>query len=138
MFLDLNYKNGYDSYLNTSLYLAGFPNVLNYEREEHICSGYIIEIKSFTFSHNLDTRKSSSGSPICLTDNKNVIGIHKEGKENKSINYGTFIGVILDKLENENKKEYKKAQNRIINHVKDNILYIPKNITNYDSFKIKT
>lgn len=130
--------------MKSPLYLAGFPNVLNYEGEEHICSGYITEIKSFNFSHSLDTRKGSSGSPICLIDNQNVIGIHKAGDENKSINYGTFIGVVLDKLENENIKEYKKAENKINFYMKDNnniymkdnILYMPKNIINYDSFNI--
>ena len=37
-------------------------------------------------------------------DNIKVIGIHKQGDKFKPINYGTFIGAIIDELENEYKE----------------------------------
>ena len=120
---DMNYKNGYDFYLKkmTKLYLAGYPRVINSEGEKHISSGYITEINSFNFVHTLDTRKGSSGSPICIIDNRNLIGIHCGGDSNKNINYGTFIGIIIDNLENENIKEHKKVQNNKLYSQKNNM-----------------
>lgn len=101
LFPDLNYKNGFDDYINENFYLAGYPysNIFKYER--HISSGKIKKIKNFEFEHSLDTKKSSSGSPICLIYNQNVIGIHKSGDYKNNVNQGTFIGIILDLLENE-------------------------------------
>ena len=74
LFPDMNYKNGYNFYLNNNkIYLAGYPNVINNKGEKHISSGYIKEIDTFKFLHSLDTRSDSSGSPICLIYNKSVI-----------------------------------------------------------------
>ena len=56
---------------------------------------------NFEFEHTLDTRKGSSGSPICLINNRCVIGIHKAGDKNTFINQGTFLGEIIDSLEND-------------------------------------
>ena len=96
---DLNYKYGYDEYTKKKFFLAGYPRDSNYEKERHVSSGKITEIKGFEFKHSLETRRGSSGSPICLIDNTQVVGIHKQGKEKSSINCGTFIGVIIDDLE---------------------------------------
>ena len=57
----------------------------------------------------MDTRKGSSGFPICLVDNIQVIGIHKQGKRNESVNYGTFIGSVIDELE----KDYNEIKEKI-------------------------
>ena len=69
--------------------------------ERAICSGKIIKInnKDNEFSHSLDSRACSSGSPICLIDNKTVVGINKRGDIILPINYGSFIGYILDNIE---------------------------------------
>ena len=99
LFMDLNYKNGYDFYINKEFYLAGYPASETHKRERCISSGQIIKIDNFEFEHSLDTRSGSSGSPICLIDNKCVIGIHKGGSNEEPINYGTFIGCIIDELE---------------------------------------
>ena len=56
---------------------------------------------NFEFEHTLDTRPGSSGSPICLINNRCVIGIHKSGDKNTFINQGTFLGEIIDSLEND-------------------------------------
>lgn len=108
LYPDLNYKNGFYFYINKNFYLAGYPSGYNGQRA--ICSGKIKEIKNFEFSHTLDTRAGSSGSPICLIENNCVIGIHKSGDKLDGINFGTFIGFILDDLEKENiEKKYEKC-----------------------------
>ena len=110
---DLSYKYGYDVYKNGKFLLAGYPKDNIYKNERHISSGEIKSIKGYVFEHSLDTRYGSSGSPICLFENTQVIGIHKQGNRVKPINYGTFIGAIIDELENkykENKKENFKSE----------------------------
>lgn len=113
---DLNYKNnGFNDYLNKKLYLAGFPRAediyMDYQNEVFVSSGKITDmIDNYAFEHDLDTRKGSSGSPICLINNKCVIGIHTSGNSKKPFNKGTFIGIILDELE----KEYQKIKKLII------------------------
>ena len=104
---DLNYKNGYQFYKDKNFYLAGYPYSEGNKRERSISSGKIkaININNIEFIHSLDARSGSSGSPICLIDNKCVVGMHKAGDEIKPINYGTFIGYILDELEKSGIKE---------------------------------
>ena len=81
---DLNYQNGYKFYKEKPVYLAGYPFDEIYIEERAISSGRIIDIISeIEFSHSLNTRNCSSGSPICLKDNKCVIGIHKAGDKKK-------------------------------------------------------
>ena len=111
LFPDLNYKNGFNNYLNENFYLAGYPKVDKFIGERHISSGKIIKVKDFQFYHNLDTRAGSSGSPICLLYNQNIIGIHRGGIESKKTNIGTFIGSILDELEKEDNKIEKNKKN---------------------------
>ena len=104
---DLNYKNGYYQYYTEKFYLAGYPGVNDYHRgERHISSGLITNIygNNFEFEHSLDRRKGSSGSPICLLKNNKVVGVHKSSRidyDKFSINKATFIGVVIDYLENE-------------------------------------
>ena len=101
LFPDYNYKNGYDYYKDKNLYMAGYPMIDPSKSERAICSGKIIKInnKDNEFSLSLDSRACSSGSPICLIDNKCVVGIHKQGDKILPINYGSFIGYILDNIE---------------------------------------
>ena len=117
---DFNYKNEYNNYEQKDLYLAGYPKSEQYQSERQASSGTIKKIfEEFQFEHTLDTREGSSGSPICLGSNLNVIGIHKSGDKDKNINYGTFIGKILDELINYVKKTNKKENN--INYNKNKI-----------------
>ena len=109
MFLypDLNYKNekNFSQYLNTQVYLAGFPNVPIHKGQRHMSSGLIkkIDENEKNFEHSCDTRNGSSGSPI-INNNSLVIGIHYGGDKNNTTNYGYFIGAILDKLNLEKKE----------------------------------
>jgi len=102
---DYNYKNGFEYYKDKSFYMAGYPQFLGKKNERCICSGQINEVDGFDFEHTLDSRGSSSGSPICLIDNKCVVGIHKQGDTQRPINYGTFLGIILEKLQNDGSNE---------------------------------
>ena len=73
-----------------------------------VSSGQIKQVyNNYEFKHNLDTRTSTSGSPVCLISNRYVIGIHKTGDSKRYINKGTFIGIIFDELE----KEYQTIKN---------------------------
>ena len=98
---DFSYKNDYNFYLNKNnyFYLAGYPQ----NNERSISSGKIIKIleESEEFEHSLDAIGGNSGSPICLANNLFVVGIHKQGDGKRPINYGTFLGYILDILEKE-------------------------------------
>ena len=55
LFPDLNYKNGFNTYLNENFFLAGYPSSESFKKERHISSGKIIEINNFEFNHTLDT-----------------------------------------------------------------------------------
>ena len=116
----LNYKNNYNNYEKEDLYLSGYPNYkTKYKNERHISSRVIKKIyEEFQFEHTLDTRGGSSGSPICLSSNLNVIGIHKSGDKEENINYGTFIGKILDELIDDIKNEKNKKENNVENNPK--------------------
>ena len=100
---DLNYKSekGYFYYLNKNIFLAGYPCSVIYQKERHVSGGKIIKIKNYKFNHILDTEKGSSGSPICLIENRLVIGIHKGGNKENSINMGIFIGHVIEELNKE-------------------------------------
>ena len=84
--------------------------------------GKIINIKEYEFEHNIPTtEKGSSGSPIILFNLLTVIGIHKYGDLEKKINVGTFIGKILNEINND--LEGKKSKNDKIAdiNIKENI-----------------
>ena len=117
---DLNYKSGYIQYANKNLnyFMAGYPEN---QIERCISSGSIKSIDYYyLFTHKLDTRPGSSGSPI-VNCNCDVIGIHHSGNEKLKQNYGTFIGKVLDNLEN----EFPFSNNP--NMIKYNDFYLPKN-----------
>ena len=98
--------------------MAGYPDN---HIERCISSGLIKSINYYyLFTHKLDTRKGSSGSPI-VNYNCDVIGIHHSGCKNLKQNYGTFIGKVLDNLEN----EFRSSNNK--NMIKYNNFYLPEN-----------
>ena len=57
--------------------------------------------------HNCDTCKGSSGSPL-INSNDLIIGLNCGAVKNKDMNYGCFIGEIIDKLEKRRGKRKKK------------------------------
>ena len=64
--------------------------------------GEIIEINENEFKHNIPTAEGFSGSPINLFFNSKVIEVYKCRIKSENVNKGTFIGVIIDAL-NDNK-----------------------------------
>ena len=98
MYPDLNYKMGLNHYLNSQVYTAGYPNVDIHKGEKHYPSGIIKKVlNEYIFCHNCDTKEGSSGGPIINYD-KLVIGMHFGSHNEKKINLGTFIGIIINKL----------------------------------------
>ena len=82
------------------LYMEGYPMINHSKSERAVYSGKIIKINNNNeFIHSLDSRAYSSGSPICLIDNKCVVGIRKLRDIILPINFGTFIGSIIDIIE---------------------------------------
>ena len=69
--------------------------------------------ESEEFEHSLDAIGGNSGSPICLANNLFVVGIHKQGDGKRPINYGTFLGYILDILEKEEKEKNERDKEKV-------------------------
>ena len=110
LYPDLNYANGFDIYIEekTTLYTSGYPYIGKYKGEKHYSGGEVTGIRyinenNYYFFHNCSTKEGSSGSPL-INDNKQVIGIHYGCNKKKTMNYGVFVGAIIDILNNKNKK----------------------------------
>ena len=106
LYYDLNYEKKYEIYKDGYIFTIEHIN-----GENAACaSGQIIDIRDNEFSHTIPTDLGSSGCPIILLNNSinviHVIGIHTSKDIVKLINYGTFIGEILNKgiFKNENTK----------------------------------
>ena len=83
----LNNKNKNNNYIDETIYIIQYP-----EGKLSVSYGIldkIYEDKKYNFNHKSSTKGGSSGSPILNLNNK-VIGIHKEGLQNR-YNKGTFL-----------------------------------------------
>jgi hypothetical protein len=89
---DINCGKGqYNQYINKNIYILQHPG----GQTTHVSSGKILKIlNGYELAHSADTNKGSSGSPIILTSNNKVIGVHKSGAYDN--NRGTFIGKLLE------------------------------------------
>jgi len=112
---DTNYnKEGeYNNYEKIDVFTLQHP----LGNDVSCASGKISEIiNDYEFSHNISTEKGSSGCPIIKLDNNInlilVIGIHKASDSKKEINYGTFIGGIIDELKNDSIFFQKSTKNK--------------------------
>ena len=72
---DLNYSSGYQIYKNVDIFALEHPR----GNDVGGAAGKIIRISNYEFYHNIDTDIGSSGSPIILSSNLKVVGIHKGG-----------------------------------------------------------
>ena len=130
---DINYKKeGYNSYINKNNYYY-LPGYTPYN-ERHIFQGKITEIlEKPEFKHSLEDTGNNSGAPICLEDNLLVVGIHKKTDNSKKINYGIFLGYILDNLEKEGNN--KENNGTLLENIESNDII--KKAFNYLEEKIK-
>ena len=102
----LNNINKNKEYKNETVYILQYP-----ENKLSVSYGIldkIYENKKYNFNHKCSTKGGSSGSPILNITNNKVIGIHKEGKNNKSFNIGLFLNEPLKKFIELNNKNDKK------------------------------
>ena len=129
---DLNYENGFKTYENKNVYLAWYPRNSNF-KERLISSGRITKIIDNKFEHILDSKFGSSGGPICNC-NDDVIGIHTSENKMENINYGTFIGKIIDTLNNKSIINNNNNNNYIIGEIYVSINNINKDIRIINSF----
>ena len=92
---DSNYEKGYKlQYEDATIFYLGYP----YGNKMSIDIKKIEGIHAYNFFHNLATKSGSSGSPIILSANSKVIGIHRGVDHIKNKNYGIFIGEVLKEL----------------------------------------
>jgi len=96
-FLLPNINNNIE-YINKEIYIVQYPkgNKLSYSE------GKIININNNELIHDASTTSGSSGSPILIKNTIEVIGIHKQGSNKKTENYGTLIYSIMQLLKTEN------------------------------------
>jgi len=83
----INNINKNKNYIDETIYIIQYPKgklSVSYGILDNI-----YEDKKFNFNHKCSTEGGSSGSPILNINNK-LIGIHKEGYNNKK-NKGTFL-----------------------------------------------
>ena len=98
---DLNYRNIPDRIEQDIQYIFS----LYYPISENISllTGEIKKISNYEFIHTISTCYESLGCPIISTSNNTVIGINKQGK-NVTENYGTFLGVIFEEIDEDIKQ----------------------------------
>jgi len=107
-----DYKNGYKQFENKSIVIIQYPGGKDLSKSD----GTIIETNQYShdFTHISSTESGSSGSVIVLSENSEVLGIHKQCSLEKHENYGSFIGPIIDSLINNYKFEKKQIGDSII------------------------
>ena len=72
--------------------------------------------KTSYFLHSCNTDEGSSGGPILLVDNFNVVGIHKGYDRTNEKNVGIFLYNILNDIKNKNSLKFNNNDN---NNIKD-------------------
>ena len=114
----INYRNNFNEFKDKKIYILQYP-----EGELKYSYGEIKYINNYEFHYNVSTSYGSSGSPIFLQDTTRVIGIHKQGAIDGTMNFGDFIFPIINILEsnpNELKIVYKYEGNLTENNLNNN------------------
>ena len=99
--MDDNQISGYltNAYSNKSIY------ILNYQEGQDVKVSYgpTPELSITKIRHKCSTKKGSSGSPILLSSNQKVIGIHCGCPSNRNYNAGIIIIFPIIKFFNDMK-----------------------------------
>ena len=110
--MDENQISGYltNAYSNKSIY------ILNYQEGQDVKVSYgpTPDLSITKIRHKCSTKEGSSGSPILLSSNQKVIGIHYGSPVNRDFNEGTIIIFPIISF-------YQDIQNNIIKIKKDKI-----------------
>ena len=127
--LEKNFLDNPIKYIGLEVIMAGYP--LKYFYDAPLLSyGKILKIKkNYMLVYNMETDKGSSGSPVCIVNEKKelkLIGIHTQHdeKEKKNYNEGILFGPILRNILNYNIIEIDNNNdintiNNIIQNIKD-------------------
>ena len=114
--LDINLMNDNceNTYVGKSLYILGYPK----SKQIKVSYGSLknkLEDKEYEFNHLCSTERGSSGSPILLSENNKVIGIHtKASFPDRNYNVGSFLKpAIIDLYNKYKKKETNNDSNNI-------------------------
>ena len=118
----------YNELINKMVTIIQYPNGKDLEYS----TGIIKEINENEFTHLASTKKSSSASPVVMKYGTQVIGTHKQGKNDKTENYGDFILPIFKFFKNNIKYKF---NNIIIGMIYINKDDINKNIRIINSFE---
>ena len=107
-----DYKKGYDQFKYKSIVIIQYPGGNDLSESE----GIITEKNQYLhgFTHISSTESGSSRGLIVLSENSEVLGIHKQGSLEKNENYGIFICSIIDSLINNYSYEEKLIGEKII------------------------
>ena len=96
LFLEPDYNiNNYQKYLNNEIIVHQYPKGL----EQCVSQGKIIKINNKEITHESSTEPGSSGSPIVIKNQIEVIGVHKSGNEEDKMNFGNLIIDVIKDVE---------------------------------------
>ena len=96
LFLEPDYNiNNYQKYLNNEIIVHHYPQAL----EQCVSQGKIIKINNKEITHESSTEQGSSGSPIVIKNQIEVIGVHKSGSEENKLNCGNLIIDVIKDVE---------------------------------------
>ncbi len=90
---DIMQENYRENLVATEIAIPQFP-----ENELSIAFGVIMSQNENDIYYNASTDYGSSGSPILLLNNLQIIGIHKQRQTKENLNGGTFIKNILESI----------------------------------------
>ena len=85
-----------ESTINKIIQIIQHPN----GEDLSLSEGKITEIYPSLFFHEASTLSGSSGSPIVLENEEEVIAIHRGSLKDNGKNVGLFIGGVVDKIKN--------------------------------------
>ena len=91
--------DNYMEYIDKDIYIVQYPLGKNISYSE----GKIKNIKNEELIYDASTKLGSSGSPILIKNTIEVIGIHKQGCDEKTENYGILLYSIIQLLNSKNK-----------------------------------
>ena len=91
--------DNYMEYIDKDIYIVQYPLGKNISYSE----GKIKNIKNEELIYDASTKLGSSGSPILIKNTIEVIGIHKQGCDEKTENYGILLYSIRQLLNSKNK-----------------------------------